>query len=75
MEQKRKSWFDLKHQHWDFCTLERMDELQEDHHRLSQEKQRGNYNAELTEVPAAAKTVGISSRAKERKHFTTAGSN
>src|SRR5215470_20180524 len=33
------------------------------------------YKAELTEVPAAAKTVDISSCAKERKHCTTRGSN
>jgi hypothetical protein len=33
------------------------------------------YNAEETEVPAAAKTVDISASAKERKVRTTTGSN
>ena len=34
-----------------------------------------NYRADSTEVPAAAKTMGISAWAKERKQFTTTGSN
>ena len=50
---------------WEFEVLQTIDDYW----------QKSSQRAEATEVPAAAKTMDISSPAKERKHFTTTGSN